>query len=138
MAKGKNMAKTKRDGELAPARERGEKALRLRIAGATFGEIAAEADFRTAAEAALAVQLAAREMPEESPEDVYRMILTRLDAMLAAVWVAATEGDPAAIGTVLRIEERREHLLNVAEERARECARQPLTPEQLSAFGFSA
>ena len=137
--KGVSEVETPSDGS-APARDRREKALRLRIAGATFGEIAGEGGFRSAADAFQAVRVEARAVPEESPEDARRLMMARLDAMLAGVWIAATEGDPMSVGAVLKIEERREHLLNIEAERAaRERADQAPPPanHRLRAFGFS-
>ena len=137
--KGTEMAR-KAKAESCESPDARGRALRLRMAGATCEEIAGEAGFHSAVEASMAVRMATRAMPVEETEDARRMMLARLDAMLAGVWNAATEGDTAAIHAVLKIEERREHLLDREEKRAKErdFQRRPLDPEQLKVLGFSA
>ncbi len=98
------------------ARQR--EALALRLAGATYDQIAERLGFShgSGAFAAVKRELAARGT-QQSPQ-VVDTELARLDAMLVGIWAAARKGDLAAIDRVLRISERRMQLLALLPEPA--------------------
>lgn len=90
-------------------------ALEMRKAGATYAHIAQVLNItETAARKAVLRALARlNEKVSESAEEVRRLELERLDALLAALWGKAQAGDGAAIDRVLRIMERRARLLGL-------------------------
>jgi len=96
----------------AKALARGERALRLRIEGATYRQIAADLSC-SAATAYRDVSSALAEIASsrsEQAEELRALQSARLDALLVAVWDTAEAGDVKAIDRVLRIMERRARL----------------------------
>jgi hypothetical protein len=93
------------------------KALELHLAGATYEAIANVVGYASKAGSYKAVQeaLAAQAPPgdDDSPVD-YDTEIARLDAMLTGLWGKARRGDVQAIDRVLRIGERRAHLIALA------------------------
>lgn len=84
--------------------------LNLRLAGATYADIAKIMGMANKAVARNACQRAmgeARARRDWAAEGVKDLELARLDKMLVGVWQKATSGSEAAIAAVLRIMERR-------------------------------
>lgn len=97
--------------------ERAERALELRLAGASFDAIAKTLGYSNKGGAFKAVQraLSARK-PSTSQRDAAEVELARLDAMTSGLWVKARKGDAAAVDRVLKIGERRMALLGLLAE----------------------
>ena len=98
------------------ARQRGQEAIKLRMAGATIADIANQLGFSNESGAYKAIirelERTAKDMGE-STEAVRQVVLKRLDQMLLTVWSDVLNGDNAAVQTALRIEERRASLLGL-------------------------
>ena len=97
------------------AAERRARALEMRKAGASFEEIGAEVGTSTAA-AHKAVQRALADLnrlAEGDAAELRGLELARLDALLAAVWPAATNGELPSVDRALKIGERRSKLLGL-------------------------
>lgn len=88
------------------------KALELRLAGASYRQIAVSvgASLKTVY---LDVQRMLREYASEPAEQVRNAELGRLDRLLLAHWPAAVKGDYRATATVLSIMDRRARLLGL-------------------------
>ena len=87
----------------------------LRKAGRSYDEIA-RAVGCSRSMAHKAVTIALREIADktsESADELRTLELARLDALLVALWPAATSGDCRAADRVLRISERRSKLLGL-------------------------
>jgi hypothetical protein len=99
--------------------ERAEEALRLRKAGLTFRQIGARMGFTEQRAHHLVSQELARLNAKraESAAAVTRLELERLDALLAAVWPKALEGDLPCIDRVLAVLARRARLLGLDAEK---------------------
>ena len=93
--------------------DRAAKALDLKRTGASYPAIGKALGIsKQAAWKLVQKQFAElREQTEESAEDVRDLMLIRLDGMLWALRAKVRRGDPRAIDTALRIEERRARLL---------------------------
>jgi hypothetical protein len=90
------------------------KALELRRAGVAYDVIAQNLGYTGASGAWTAVQRALkRTLREAGAEQVRDQELDRLDRMQQAVWGRALQGDLPAVGTVLRIMERRAKMLGL-------------------------
>ncbi len=97
------------------ARERERKAMELRLAGATYAQIAQALGISQAG-AHKAVMRALKRLNEklnEQAEQVRRLELERLDRMLLALWPQAQKGNHGAVDRILRIMERRARLLGL-------------------------
>lgn len=97
------------------AAERAACIMELRRAGATYATIATEVGV-TASRAHQVVMSLLRAAQVTAAEDASLMLaleLDRLDALYAAVWAAAIEGDGPAIDRVLRVMDRRAKLLGL-------------------------
>lgn len=96
------------------AEDRQQKALELRLAGASYDAIARALDYAGKSSAYKAVQtaLANASEPSRDVNESDSTELARLDAMLTGLWPKARKGDATAIGLVLRIGERRDVLLS--------------------------
>lgn len=96
------------------------RALELRLAGATYDQIAAECGYASKSGAYKAVQsqLDAAGSPVPSEGEDLSTELARLDAMLVGLWPRARRGDVQAVDRVLRISERRSQLKAAAREAA--------------------
>jgi hypothetical protein len=108
---GKGKQKTS-PGQLK-AEERQVQALRLRLAGVGFPQIAEELKYANRSCAYAAVMAALEKARGEPAEELRELMLARLDEMLAGVWGAAISGDPDSVSAALRIEERRAKLLGL-------------------------
>ena len=97
-------------------RQRGQQAISLRMAGATIKQIADQLGYASEAGAYKAIM---RELAQtaqgmsESTEAVRQLELKRLDQMQFPIWPSVIAGDQSAIGTALRIQERRASLLGL-------------------------
>lgn len=89
------------------AAEKHRQALELRRGGATFAEIAAMLGYEGPSGAYRAVMGALRRTLQEPADELRSLELSRLDALLMAVWPQATRGNLGAIDRALRIGERR-------------------------------
>lgn len=94
--------------------ERRKQALELHLAGATYDRIAEACGYASRSGAHKAVQEALKERAELVDAQVAETEIARLDAMLTGLWPKARRGDVQAVDRVLKIEERREHLLLAA------------------------
>lgn len=95
--------------------EREAQALELRKQGLTYGQIG---DLLGISEMGAhkcvnrALNKFRTEMAEEAA-DVRQLELERLDALFAGVWMKALSGDPASMGSALKVMERRAKLLGL-------------------------
>lgn len=111
----KKRPKTKTSKAVISSLEKEGKALEMRKAGRTYDEIRKELGISIGG-AYLLLKRAIGRLEQRSIEGVteYRRLqLERLDAMLAACWDKAQDGDYNAIDRVLKIEERRSKLLGL-------------------------
>jgi hypothetical protein len=97
----------KRDARAAEQAEKRRKALELRKAGATYEQIADQLKLPNKSVSYKLVKAAIKAIIREPAEEVLRLELERLDAMLLGCWSRAKTGDSAAIDRALRIMERR-------------------------------
>jgi hypothetical protein len=88
-------------------------ALSLRLAGKTFAEIAAELGYSDKSGARNAVMAALRENVAEPNAEMRALELSRLDALQAALWTKATNGDLGSVDRVLKLMERRAKILGL-------------------------
>ena len=95
------------------AAERQRQALELRKAGVTFETIATQLGYRNRSGAYKAVMSALRRTLQEPADEVRRLELERLDALLLALWSQARQGHQGAIDRCLKIAERRAKLLGL-------------------------
>jgi hypothetical protein len=113
----KKSSRSKVTKDNVQAREREEKALAFRKAGLTYQAIAKHCGYSSHEGARLAVFRSMERLTKicnEKAEEVRRIEIERLDAMLAALWHrAAMQGDEAAIDRVLKIQARRAALLGL-------------------------
>ena len=97
-------------------RQRGQKAIALRMAGATIKQIADQLGYANESGAYKSImrelETTAQSMGE-STEAVRQLELKRLDQMQFPLWPSVIAGDQSAIGTALRIQERRASLLGL-------------------------
>ena len=109
--------RTTTDGRRNPSKDqqlrRESEALALRIAGATFDEVAHALKLYGRSDAH---KLVTRALSRHQAEQVDEMRLVegaRLDRMTRAVWAAAVQGDVEAVRAVIRISERRARLFGL-------------------------
>jgi hypothetical protein len=109
------MAHSKNSKTRITAAQRRTLALALRIQGKTFREIGTALNFSEQRAHAIITSELARLNGErsEKAEEVRRLELERLDALLAGCWDSARGGDPPAIDRVLAIMARRARLLGL-------------------------
>jgi len=97
-------------------RQRGQQAILLRMAGATIKQIADKLGYASEAGAYKAIMRELEQTAQsmsESTEAVRQLELKRLDQMQFPIWPSVVSGDQGAIGTALRIQERRASLLGL-------------------------
>lgn len=116
-------------------RQRQDKALELRKAGATYNQIATQLGYSSPSTAHRAVTTALNRLCTDNAEQLLKLELTRLDQ--ATLWAAqrAKAGEPAAINTLVRISERRAKLLGLDnnEKRLADAAEQQATIDKQQA-----
>ena len=89
------------------------KVLELRRAGFTFQRIAEEVGYATPSGAQRALErIMTRNVPQ-APDEFRWQELDRLDRMQVALWPRAMKGDDRAIGTIVRLMERRARLVGI-------------------------
>lgn len=91
---------------------RQKEALQLRMAGATYREIA-EQQQRNVADVHKDVQKAMRDIPKEEADALRKQERDRLDKLQFALWDSAISGDVHASQQVLKIIDRRAKLLGL-------------------------
>lgn len=89
------------------------KALELRKAGVSYAKIAETLGYKSASGAHKAVSSALKKTLQEPADDVRRLEVERLDAMLLAMWPHVSKGAFGAVDRALRIMERRAKLLGL-------------------------
>jgi hypothetical protein len=95
------------------AEQRMGKAVELRKTGMSYDAIAAALGYADRSGAFNAVQTLVRRWQQEPAEEVRKMELERLDAMLFALWPRVLDGDGRLADTALRILERRARYLGL-------------------------
>lgn len=98
------------------AAEKRREALRLRITGASFTEIAEALGYGHKGTACAIVREALAELGREEAEELRALELYRLDELQRAVWDAALSGNLPAVDRVLKIMERRAKLCGLDEQ----------------------
>ena len=89
------------------------KVLELRRAGLTWQRIAEEVGYADHSGAYMAYKRAMKRVLQQPAEELRNAELDRLDRLQLAIWQKAMRGETNAIGTVLRIMERRARLLGL-------------------------
>ena len=106
--------KTRRSRRTSIAvRQRGQQAIKLRMAGATITQIASQLGYANESGAYKAIMRELEQTAQdmgESTEAVRQLELKRLDQMQFPLWPAVLAGDVQATTTALRIQERRASL----------------------------
>ena len=109
--------KTRRSRRTSIAvRQRGQEAIKLRMAGATITQIASQLGYANESGAYKAIMRELEQTAQdmgESTEAVRQLELKRLDQMQFPIWNQVLSGDQGAIGTALRIQERRASLMGL-------------------------
>ena len=109
--------KTRRSKKLSLAvRLKGQQAIKLRMAGATINQIAEQLGYANDSGAYKAIMRELEQTAQdmgESTEAVRQLEIKRLDQMLFPIWNQVLTGDQGAIGTALKIQERRAALLGL-------------------------
>jgi len=95
------------------ALERQRRALELKIAGATYREIAATLGYNDGSAAYKAVQAGKRLGFAEPAAELRKIESDRLDRLQRAIWTQAVKGDLPAINTALKISDQRAKLLGL-------------------------
>src|SRR5262245_54764851 len=93
--------------------QRHAEAVQLRLAGVSLAAIADRLGYANESGAYYAVMAALAKARREPAEQLRELATQRLDRMLQAVWPRVLVGDLDAIGTALRIEQRRAALLGL-------------------------
>jgi hypothetical protein len=109
------MPETKTSKRKLISAERKLEAFALRKAGASYTQIGAKLGFSPAA-AYAAVVAHLRELAEktnEITEDVRRLEIERLDAMLLGLWQQAAQGNEVKVDRVIKIMDQRAKLLGL-------------------------
>ena len=104
------MANTDR---MIQALDKQKKALELRKAGVSYVDIANTLGYKTSSGAHNAVKKMLRRTVQEVADDVRRLEVARLDALILAIWSDAAKGDDSKIDRVLKIMQRRADLLGL-------------------------
>jgi hypothetical protein len=93
--------------------DREVEAIQLRRQGLTYGEIAERLGYADHRGASLAVQRGMRRALQEPADELREIEAARLDRAMSKIWDQVEQGDLKAIGTMLRIMERRSKLLGL-------------------------
>jgi len=88
------------------AKERQRQAIQLKMAGASYTQIADQLGYASASGAHAAVKRAMEEVPNEEVDSLRQVDNARLNQMLLGVWGKAQKGDFGAIDRALKIMER--------------------------------
>ncbi len=97
------------------AAEREKLAFALRVAGMTYAQIAERLGVTTAGAYKMVKRVLERTRKEtdEAADELRRLEVERLDALLLTLWKSATSGNLGAVDRVLRVMERRARLLGL-------------------------
>jgi hypothetical protein len=113
-------SKETRGGSPAPASprrvaaaEKHAEALRLRIAGGSFSQIARQLGYASKGQAYKAVMAGLERWGVEPAEELRTLELARLDELTLGLWPKAMKGDAHAVDVCLRISARRAKLLGL-------------------------
>jgi hypothetical protein len=105
-----------RDAKAAATAVTRRKALEMRLAHASYEQIAAAGlgtGFENRSNVRKHVQAAIAAITEEPAEEVRKLEITRLDALALGLWKKAKAGDVQAVDRLLRIQERRASYLGL-------------------------
>lgn len=97
----------KRDARKIDIAVRREKALKLRISGASYDQIADGLGYADGSNVRRDIMAAIKDIIKEPAEEVLKLELSRLDTMLMAMFKKARAGDASAVDRVIRIMDRR-------------------------------
>lgn len=95
------------------AKHRRGEAVKLRLEGYTFVEIAEKLGYAGRQQAHASVMEALKSVVREPATELVTLELERLDAMWGVNYMRAQSGDPAALASCLKIMERRARLLGL-------------------------
>lgn len=95
------------------AAERQAQAMQLKLAGATYEEIATALGYSSKQAAWRSVQRAREDMLRDPAEELVKQEADRLDRLQRALWTDAIKGNQGAVDRVLRVMERRAKLLGL-------------------------
>lgn len=107
------MSESKTSQNRLNAADKQRQALELRKAGKSLDAIAQEVGYNSPSGAFRAIVSGLRKTLQEPADEVRKMELERLDAMLEATWEFAMTGKPEAVDRVLKIMERRAKYLGL-------------------------
>lgn len=85
----------------------------MRIAGASYQQIADALGYADPSGPYRAIEAELKKQRRERAREVVGLEPARLDALLAACWEKALDGEPRAVMNVLRISERRARMLGL-------------------------
>lgn len=91
--------------------ERRDKAVQLRLAGATFNQIAEQCGYTDRSSAYRAIRTAVDRVGREHAEELFDTNMARLDRLLMAVWQQAMQGEDKAVQNALRIIQQQARML---------------------------
>lgn len=97
----------------AEIQARSLKATAMRLAGARYDDIAQALGYNSRQAVHDAVKRVLRDLPDESPEQVKALEMSRLDRLQQGLWPLALNGNQGAIDRILRIMERRAKLMGI-------------------------
>lgn len=107
---------SKRTARALTAAERRRQAIELRIAGATYDQIAQTVGYASKSAAWKAVNKGIADIPREAANELRTMELERMDRLTRAAWTKALRGDVPSIRAVLEISRDRAKLLGLHPE----------------------
>ena len=88
-------------------------ALRLRLQGKSYQQIADELGYATPSGAHQAVKKALARTVQEPADELRKVESDRMDAMLSYMWPRVEKGDPRAVEVAMKLAERRAKLLGL-------------------------
>lgn len=95
------------------ALEKQTQALKLRLAGVSYEDIARTVGYKGPSGAYQAVKAAMKKTLQEPADDLRKIEVARLDEALRAIWPKVKKGDLLAIDRYLKISDRRAKLLGI-------------------------
>ncbi len=100
------------------SKEKQKRAMALKLAGASYAQIAENLGYADASGAHKAVAVGMKNSLQESAGDLRKIHYGRLEHMLMLVWPAVNQGDSHAVSSALQVMDRMERLygLNAAEK----------------------
>ena len=117
-SRGRNKSNASTEQRLTTAQKRA-KAIQLRIAGASYEQIAAKVGYASRGAAHKAVNEEIAKIPREPAKDLLALELQRLDAMHLALWTQAIqEKDQFAIDRIVKLMDHRAKLTGLYQMQA--------------------